>query len=140
MELKVKTERGAYDLEAFVKGIGQDFLIAVWGGERPHIGAVAVAQPRPSLRDERVTSATASVFCFLGHKEDVIAKDAAEKVASALNANVTVTAGIHWDDMDDPAIGLVVENSRDLITMIIERIRAEKDKKNNVNDLKNRGK
>ena len=126
MELNIKTEKGSYDLEAFVKSIGQDFLIAVWGGERPHIGAIAVAQPRPSLRDESVTSATASVFCFLGHKEDIIAKDAAEKISSALNANVTVTAGIHWDDMHDSAIGLVVENSRDLITMIIEKIRAEK--------------
>lgn len=125
MGLKIKTERGSYNLEAFVKSIGQDFLIAVWGGERPHIGAVAVSQPRPSLRDERVTSATASVFCFLGHKEDVIAKDTAEKIASSLNVNVTVTVGIHWDDMDDLAIGLVVENSRDFISMIIEGIRAE---------------
>ena len=126
MEWKVKTEKVSYNLEAFVKDIGQDFLIAVWGGERPHIGAVAVAQPRPSLKDERVTSATASVFCFLGHKEDIIAKETAERISSALNANVTVTAGIHWDNMDDTAIGLVVENSRDLVTMIIERIRAEK--------------
>ncbi len=128
MELKIKTEKSAYNLEAFVKNIGRDFLIAIWGGERPHIGAVAVAQPRPSLRDKRLISATASVFCFLGHKEDIIAKEAAEKISSALNKNVTVTAGIHWDDMDDLAIGRVVENSRHLMTMIIERIAAEKEK------------
>jgi CheY-like chemotaxis protein len=126
LEFKIRTEKGSYDLEAFAKDIGRDFLVAIWGGEKPHIGAVAMAQPRPSLKDQGRISATASVFCYLGHKEDIIAKDAAEKISSALNTNVTVTAGIHWDDINDSAIGQVVENSRHLIAMIIERITAEK--------------
>jgi hypothetical protein len=122
LEFRVKTDREAYNLEAFVKEIGQDFLVAIWGGERPHIGAVAVAQPRPSLKDESLRSATASVFCYLGHKDDIIAKEAAEKISSALNTNVTVTAGIHWDDIDEEGIKVVIENSRQLVTMIIEEI------------------
>jgi hypothetical protein len=128
LELKIKTEKDSYNLEAFVREIGQDLLVAIWGGERPHIGAVAVAQPRQSLKDQRLTSATASVFCYPGHKDDTVAKEAAEKISSALKANVTVTVGIHWDDIDEAAIRCVVENSRHLVTMIIENITAKEVK------------
>ncbi|MFB0532721.1 MAG: hypothetical protein ACETVU_03530 [Desulfatiglandales bacterium] len=127
-EFIVRTAEGAYDLEASVRWIGEDLLVAIWGGEKPHIGAVAVAQPRPSLRDQRLTSATASVFCYPGHKDDTVAKEAAEKICSALNTNVTVTVGIHWENIDDAAISRVVENSRHLATMIIERITAKQAK------------
>jgi hypothetical protein len=125
MEFTIRTRKEAYNLEALVKGIGEDLLIAIWGGDRPHIGAVAVAQPRPSLRDKSEISATASVFCYVGHKDDVIAKEAAEKISSALNTNVTVAVGIHWDDIDEAGITCVMENSRELIEMITERVRRE---------------
>jgi hypothetical protein len=122
LEFTIKTKEEAYRLEASVKEIGEDILVAIWGGERPHIGAVAVAQPRPSLRDKREISATASVFCYVGHKDDVIAKEAAEKVSAALNRNVTVTVGIHWDNIDEPGISAIIENSRQLVEMIIEKV------------------
>lgn len=124
MEIRIKTGDNAYSLEAFVKKIGNDLLVSIWGGEIPHIGAVAVAQPRPSLKDPRIRSATASVFCYPGHKEDVIAKETAERLSAALNANVTVTAGAHWDKIDESGIKAVIENNRQLIAMIIKKIGA----------------
>ena len=128
MELKIKTEKDSYNLEAFVKEIGKDLLVAIWGGERPHIGAVAIAQPRPSLRDQSLTSATASVFCYVGHKDDIVAKEAAEKISSALNTHVTVAAGIHWDHIDEAGIKCVVENSRHLVELIIGRMSRKESK------------
>ncbi len=128
LEFHIKTDKEAYNLEAFVKGIGKDLLVAIWGGERHHIGAVAVAQPRPSLKDHRVRSATASVFCFLGHKDDIIAKEAAEKISSALNTNVTVTAGVHWEHIDEVGMKDIIENSRQLVEMIIEKISTRESK------------
>lgn len=125
LEFHIKTDKEAYNLEAFVKAIGEDLLVAIWGGERHHIGAVAVAQPRPSLKNHRVRSATASVFCYVGHKDDVIAKEAAEKISSALNTNVTVTAGAHWENIDEAGVKDIMENSRQLVEMIIERITKE---------------
>jgi hypothetical protein len=38
------------------------------------------------------------------------------------NRNVTVMVGIHWDDLQEAGIKTVVENSRQLVSMIIERI------------------
>jgi len=122
LEFRIKTTEEAYNLEGFVKEIGQDLLVALWGGQRPHIGAVAVAQPRPSLRDPSAVSATASVFCYVGHKDDAIAKEAAESLSAGLNRNATVTVGIHWDDIDEAGIETIVENSRQLVNMILDEM------------------
>ena len=122
MEIRIKTGDNVYSLEAFVKNIGNDLLVSIFGGQRPHIGAVAVALPRPSLKDPKVRSATASVFCYPGHKEDVIAKEAAERLSAALDTNVTVTAGAHWDNIDQSGIRTVLKSNRQLIEMIIKRI------------------
>jgi hypothetical protein len=122
MEFTLKTDEGAYDLEASVRLIGKDLLVAIWGGEKPHIGAVSVAQPRPSLKDKNVTSATASVFCFVGHKEDELAKAASEILAAALNTQVVVTAGIHWDNISKEGIEKVVRNSETLVDLVLEKI------------------
>lgn len=121
-EFKVKTNEGAYDLEASIRLIGKDLLVAIWGGEKPHIGAVSVAQPRPSLKDPTMTGATASVFCFLGHKEDEPAKAASEILAATLNTQVVVTAGIHWDDISEEGIRKVIRNIQILVDLILEKI------------------
>jgi hypothetical protein len=122
LEITVKTETGSYDLEAGVRWIGGDFLVAVWGGEKPHIGAVSAAQSRPSLRDPEAVSATASVLCFSGHKEDDLAKAMSEVLAAVLDTKVVVTAGIHWDHISPEGIQQVMKNSETLVDLILEKI------------------
>ncbi len=125
MEFTIDTSEGAYDISASVRRIGPDILVAIWGGEKPHIVAVAMAQPRPSLKDPEVTSATASVFAYVGHKEDELAKAAAEILAATLKTNVVVAAGIHWDNLTPEAIQRVIKNSEVLVEMILEKITDE---------------
>ena len=122
MVFNLKTNEGAYDLEASVRLIGQDVLVAIWGGEKPHIGAVSVAQPRPSLKNPEITSATASVICLPGHKEDELVKATSEILAAALNTSVVVTAGIHWDNIDEEGIQKIIGNSKILVDLVLEKI------------------
>ncbi len=68
--------------------------VQLYGG-LAHLGAVAIAYPRPSLRDPRKTSATSSVLTRLGHMDDLLARPASELLAKALNVPVTVVAGVH---------------------------------------------
>ncbi|MDX2446353.1 MAG: hypothetical protein QNK29_04045 [Desulfobacterales bacterium] len=121
-EITVRTHEGEYDITAGIRLVGQDVLVAIWGGEKPHIGAVAMAQPRPSLKDPDITSATASVFTYVGHKEDDLAKAAAEILASVLKTHVVVTAGIHWDNLSKEGILKIIHNSEILIDMILEKL------------------
>jgi hypothetical protein len=124
-EFTVHTEEEAYNLSASVRLIGADVLVAIWGGERPHIGAVAVAQPRPSLKDPEITSASASVICLLGHKEDELVKATAEILAATLETQVVVTAGIHWDNLSPEAIRQIIRHSEILVDTILARLVSE---------------
>jgi hypothetical protein len=95
----IEISTGRLKIDGFVQEVGQDLLVSIWGGTRPHIGAVGIAIPRLSLKDPKKWSATSSNFTFLGHKEDTLVKKMSEKLASRLKKNVVVTAGIHWDSI-----------------------------------------
>lgn len=121
-EVKVKTNTGSFDIEAGVKRIGDDLLVAISGGEKPHIGAVSVAQSRPSLKNPDNVSATASVICFPAHKEDELAKAVSEVLSAALDTRVVVTAGIHWDNISEDGIMKVINNSKILVDLILKEV------------------
>ncbi len=123
--IAVRTSDADYLVEAEAVFIGDDLLVYIWGGERPHIGAVAAAQPRPSLADPDTVSATASVLTYLGHKEDEVVKRAAEAIAAALDTNVVVTAGIHWDDLSAEAVGIVLSRCKEIVAKLLQALEGE---------------
>lgn len=98
-------------------------LVYIWGGEAPHIGAVAMATPRPSLADPTISSATASVFTYVGHKEDRLVQFIAEQLATELESKVVVTAGIHWDNLHRQGIKMVESNAQDLTEHLLKKLR-----------------
>ena len=122
-KIKAQSKGRTRKVRAEAVWIGEDLLVYIWGGEKPHIGAAAMAQPRPSLADPSVISATASVFTYVGHKEDDLAKHAAETLSAALERKVVVTAGIHWDALDAAGIAEVKKNCAQLIADLIAKLK-----------------
>jgi hypothetical protein len=121
----VRTSAETYVIEAEAVRLGPDVLVYIWGGERPHIGAVAAAQPRPSLADPDKISATASVLTYVGHKEDLVAREVAQTLAALLNTNIVVTAGIHWDGLSADGVGIVVERCREITAKLGDALRGK---------------
>jgi len=117
---RVSEKKGNFKVSAQVNVIGSDVLVILWGGTNPHIGAIGVAQPRPSLKDSEIVSATSSVFTFLGHKEDVVAKEMSEELARNLNRKVVVVAGMHWENLHDEGIDEVIRICKRLKAKIQE--------------------
>lgn len=115
----VSESSGEFRVTARVTVLGPDCLVTVWGGTRPHAGAVGMAQFRPSLRDAQEPAATSSVFTFLGHKEDTVAKSMSEELATRLERNTVVVAGMHWDGLTDAGIITVTALCRRLIDGIV---------------------
>ncbi|GAB6107221.1 isopentenyl-diphosphate Delta-isomerase [Fusibacter bizertensis] len=76
---------------------GKDISVSIYGGDIPHIGAVAVAVPRESLSGDGSISSSASVICLSGHKEDDIARKVALRISAAWNCTASVSVGIHID-------------------------------------------
>jgi len=118
---------GRLRLTAEAVRIGPDLLVSLWGGQQPHIGAVAAAAPRPSLADPARTSATASVLTYPGHKEDGVAKAAAERLAAGLETRVVVTAGMHWEGLRPEEIARVEELAADLVARLLARLQGEEE-------------
>jgi hypothetical protein len=114
-----------YKVYAEVRLLGDDILVILSGGTKPHIGSIAVALPRPSLSDEEIISSTSSVYNFLGHKDHVIAQRVAEMLSSRLNRNVVAVAGFHIDTITQEGITRVVENCDELAEEIYKEIAEE---------------
>jgi hypothetical protein len=114
--------KGKFTIEGHVQEIGPDILVALWGGTRPHIGAVGIAVPRHSLKDPRKWSATSSTFTFLGHKEDTLVKEISETLAARLRKNVVVTAGLHWNSINSGEIKIIENLTEELSDRILKKL------------------
>jgi len=119
----VGISKGKFKLQAHTQKMGQDLLVSIWGGTRPHIGAVGMAIPRPSLRDPKKWSATSSNFTFIGHKEDALVKKISEKLATELRRNVVVVAGIHWDGITAQEIEIIEDLTQKMSDQILRKLK-----------------
>lgn len=77
--------------------MGQDWVLLLSGGDKPHIGCTVLAIPRPSLTGSGRGSSTASVLNVTGHKDDEICRWLAETMASAKGVTVVCSGGFHVD-------------------------------------------
>jgi hypothetical protein len=102
--------------------MGDDLCLALSGGEQEHIGAAAMAQACPSLADPARTSATASVISLLGHKEDMLARELALRVAGVLNVAVCVVCGIHIAHPTPGKLEELVAASRCLVDSLLAEL------------------
>lgn len=84
--------------------MGSDLNISIYGGNKPHIGAVALAIPRASLSDASIISSSASLLTVIGHKEDDIVYKTSKKLSSLLNKTIVLSCGIHFDNLSQDDI------------------------------------
>ena len=115
-------ERGRVALRLTAIVIGKDLAVALDGGDRPHIGAVAVSQPRPSLEDPAQVSASTSVITLAGHKEDLLARSLAAHMAAQLDSVVTVACGIHLDRITGAELRDVQELAEALVEDLLVKL------------------
>lgn len=115
-------EKENFRVNAVVYELGDDCVVILWGGTKLHIGAVGMAQTRPSLRDPGKTSATSSVFTYPGHKEDVVAKTMSEDITRRVGRNTVVVAGMHWDGLSGSDISVIGTVCRELTDKIVSRL------------------
>jgi len=118
-DLTIERGRIKVNLKAFV--IGKDLCVIISGGDSPHIGAVTLSVPRPSLSDSNITSASTSVLTLQGHKDDEAARQVSHMLASRLNKNVVVTCGIHVDGITAEEIDTVMSILMELVENLCRR-------------------
>ena len=113
---------GRHRVEGTAVATGSGVIVSLTGGERPHVGAVGLGVPRPSLRDPAQRSATSSVLTLTGHRDDALAKPLAELVASRLGQVAVVVVGVHIDDATEEDIARLSEYTRQTAERLVAEI------------------
>lgn len=89
--------------------LGDDILIVVKGGDKPHIGTTVLAIPRSSLTGDGTVSTTSSVLNVTGHKDEVICRILAEKASKKYGVTAACIGGFHINDINAEQIKEVVD-------------------------------
>jgi cell division GTPase FtsZ len=97
-------------------------IVGILGGGTPHVGAISLAIPRPSLKDPQMVSATSSILTLMGHKDDEIARPISEMLARKLNQAVVVVAGVHTNAATEQDIKILIRNSNQAAHKLIKKI------------------
>jgi len=115
---------GKYRVKVSAVMTAKGVVVLMFGGEEPHVGSVAIAVPRSSLRDPTKSSSTVvSVYTLIGHKDNEVAKPVAERLARELNDVVVVIVGIHIEDATEEEIKKLMNNSHKVIEKLLENIK-----------------
>ena len=107
-------------IEFLLLEIGNDLIFIISGGDLPHIGAISVGIPRPSLKNPDQLSSTISTYVFTGHKDDIIGNKIANEISKRTEKKVVVLAGIHFNHLSERDIKLVVKKSEVIYRELIE--------------------
>lgn len=97
----------------------EGIVAQVFGGERPHVGALALSIPRPGINNPEKISCSTTVVPLLGHKDDEVAKPVAEELAKKYGCPVVVVAGVHVENASAEEIGELVDNCRGAVKQLI---------------------
>ena len=87
---------------------GEDIILVVGGGERPHIGGVVMKVPGEEIRVMNIGT----------HKDFHLLIPLAEKVSEKDDVTVVATGGVHVDDATKEDIQKIVENCAELAQKI----------------------
>jgi hypothetical protein len=93
--------------------MGEDLVLMLRGGEKYHVGAVAMAIPYKE-------TASTSIISAYGHKDGELAKPLAEKVAKNLKKTVVLVVGLHIDEASKVDIQKLINNSNKVIDDFLE--------------------
>jgi len=114
--------KGEHQIITFGVLTTNGLVVCVFGGQKPHIGAVAIGIPRPSLKNNRFISATTSVFTLVGHKDDEIAKPVALNFAKSLKLVTAAIVGLHIEKATQEDIAKLVANSSKASNQLLHKI------------------
>jgi len=106
---------GKYEIIACFNAIGNDLVVLMGGGEKPHAGCVVMCEP-----DKSKGKVTTSVHTFTTHRDELVAKPIAEALCKKTGSKVICICGIHVEKATKKEIELLVKNSEELGKKILK--------------------
>ena len=120
--LKTLVGKGKTSVECIGVPLNGSMIFCVMGLQHPHVGAVALGMPRPSLKNPNKLSATSSVLTVIGHKEDELVKAFSLRTARKLGLTTLVVAGLHIDKASRQDIKSLEKNAHIALEKLLKSI------------------
>lgn len=111
-----------YKVKLTAVSSGKELTVIISGGEKPHIGAIAISIPRPSIEDSNKVSASTSVFTLVGHKEDELSKQIAENITKITEKVTVAILGLHIDKATAQDIEYLIQNTQKAVDKLIIKL------------------
>lgn len=99
---------GKYKVYLDKISIGNDLIYILGGGEKPHVGSIAICEPEKKIQ----------VIKFDGHYDYIVVEPIAQAACKKYGKKIVVIGGIHIDNATKDEIDLIVKNCRELIKCI----------------------
>lgn len=104
----ITSGEGRYRVWLKEEKIGTDRLYIVGGGERPHIGGIAVREPGKDVTIVRLGT----------HYDYLVLEPIVREASEKYNVTCAAVGGIHIDDASKAEIEIIVGNCKELVKCI----------------------
>lgn len=111
--IQLEAHQDRIHLRLTALSMGRDLCVTLSGGDREHIGAVALAH---------AGNENAAVLAVPRHREADLARNIASRLAAHLQSTVCVACGIHLEGITPAEITEVLELSETLTLQLMERL------------------
>lgn len=118
ISLNKQNGRVIIDLKAIY--VGEDLIIIISGGDRPHVGAVSYGGQEFENKEFKDNT-----IIYKNHKEHIISQIFSQRIAEVFKGNYIISAGIHLDNITKEEIEIVQRMSEELLEEIILIIKGE---------------
>lgn len=100
--------------------LGCDLLISCTGGDKPHVGAISLAQPYAAA-DGHTTACSSSISAF-AHREAQLSDKLASMAAKCTGCNAAVVCGIHFNSITPQRLEHLMQLCLELCSQAMEDI------------------
>ncbi len=116
MSILLSEGTGRTRVDLTTQTIGSDLIVCLFN-DQGHIGAVALAE-----FNHQEKRASTSVVTRFGHKDDLIAYNAAYHLCRYVKKPVCAIAGIHLDNITEEEIASIKYNCDRLVERLIQQL------------------
>jgi len=114
---KASAGRGKFKVEALAFKVSEGLVVMLVGGEKPHVGAVALSYP-----EAETGKLAASLLSVPRHRNGEVAKPASRLLARKFKVPVAVVAGLHVDNATRKDVEKLVSNAGKALERLVEAL------------------
>lgn len=122
-EVKLSYGEGRYAISMAAVATMDGVSVIITGGERPHVGGLAMSVPRSRQVDDTKTRCDTWITPRPGHRDCEAAAMVSRIICEEIGMTAAVTAGIHIENAAPEEIRILMENSREAARLLIKKIK-----------------